>query len=161
MKIIGIDPGINTCGYGILQKGGREIKLLEGGTIKTRAKDSMEKKLLTIYNNLNEILEEFDPSVMAIEDLYSHYKMPKTSIIMGHARGVIFLAAAMRDIPVESYSATNIKKSLTGFGRASKEQMQMAIKTRMGLSQVPKPHDVADALATALCHVNHIHEEEP
>jgi crossover junction endodeoxyribonuclease RuvC len=89
---------------------------------------------------------------MALEELYSHYKRPRTSILMGHARGVICLAAAQAGISVASYSATRIKKTLTGNGRATKPQMQRAVARELGLASPPEPHDVADALATALCH---------
>jgi crossover junction endodeoxyribonuclease RuvC len=89
---------------------------------------------------------------MALEELYSHYKRPRTAILMGHARGVICLAATQAGIPVVSYSATQIKKILTGAGRAPKGQMQRAVQFELGLAQLPDPPDVADALATALCH---------
>src|SRR5690606_8238111 len=92
------------------------------------------------------------PDAMALEELYSHYERPRTSILMGHARGVICLAAARAEIPVTHYSATQIKKVLTGNGRAPKSQVQLAIQRELQLDAVPEPPDVADALAIALCH---------
>src|SRR5207237_2576500 len=96
--------------------------------------------------------EQFQPSVLAVEQLYAHYQHPRTAILMGHARGTILLAAAQRGLEVVSYNATRIKKTITGSGRASKEQMQRTIQRELGLAQVPEPADVADALAAALCH---------
>src|SRR5438552_16171155 len=89
---------------------------------------------------------------MAVEQLYAHYEHPRTAILMAHARGVFFLAGAQRDIPVLSYASTKVKKLITGSGRASKEQMQHAVARELGLTKLPEPHDVADALAIALCH---------
>ena len=88
---------------------------------------------------------------MAVEQLYAHYNHPRTAILMGHARGVIFLAAAQRGLTVCSYNATSIKKTITGSGRASKEQIQLAVRRELGLVKTPEPPDVADALAAALC----------
>ena len=97
-------------------------------------------------------MEQFAPEVVAVEQLYAHYKHPRTAILMGHARGVLFLAAAEKGLDVVSYSATRVKKTVTGSGRASKEQVQRTIQRELGLAQVPEPPDVADALAVALCH---------
>ena len=99
-----------------------------------------------------DVIASLKPGAMAIEQLYSHYKHPRTAILMGHARGVICLAAAQADIGVVHYSATQIKRILTGDGRAPKSQMQQAIRRELGLAQAPDPPDVADALAVALCH---------
>ena len=90
--------------------------------------------------------------MVAVEQLYAHYNHPRTAILMAHARGVIFLAAAKHSLPVVSYNATSIKKTITGHGRASKEQMQQAIMSELSLPKLPEPHDVSDALAAALCH---------
>ena len=99
-----------------------------------------------------EVLEQFRPEVVVVEQLYAHYDHPRTAILMAHARGVIFLAAAQRGLPVVSYNATRIKKTITGNGRASKEQVQRTIQRELGLAELPEPPDVADALAAALCH---------
>ena len=101
---------------------------------------------------LIEMLQQFRPEALALEELYSHYKRPRTAILMGHARGVICLAAAEAGIPVVHYAATQVKNILTGSGRASKSQMQSAIQRELALPEVPEPPDVADALAIALCH---------
>jgi crossover junction endodeoxyribonuclease RuvC len=98
------------------------------------------------------VLDQFKPAVMVVEQLFAHYDHPRTAILMAHARGVILLAAAQRDVPVHSYNATRIKKTITGNGRASKEQVQRTVQRELGLPQLPEPPDVADALAVALCH---------
>jgi crossover junction endodeoxyribonuclease RuvC len=105
-----------------------------------------------LHKSLLEVLDLYPPQVMAVEQLYSHYAHPRTSILMGHARGVILLAAAEREVPVISYNATRIKKTITGNGRASKEQVQRTMQRELGLAKCPEPPDVADALAVALCH---------
>ena len=150
--ILGIDPGLNTTGYGVLQTSGKGIKLLEGGIVRSQSK-ILAVKIKEIYDGLQEVLDAFKPSELALEELYSHYDRPTTAILMGHARGAICLAAAQRDITVNSYAATQVKKILTGNGRASKDQMQRAIQLELALPKYPEPPDVADALAIALCHV--------
>jgi len=155
---VGIDPGLGITGYGVLELVNGTVKVKEAGCIRTKQKLPLENRLEEIYSGLNEVFKEFKPEFVVIEDLYSHYRHPKTAIIMGHARGAIFLSAASSKIPVVSYGATMIKKSLTGNGRASKSQMQQMIKNRLGLKKLPEPPDVADALAAALCHINHIKE---
>jgi crossover junction endodeoxyribonuclease RuvC len=107
---------------------------------------------LALYEGVRDVIEQWSPSAIAIEQLYAHYEHPRTAILMGHARGVFLLAGAQRGIPVLSYAATQVKKLITGHGRASKEQMQYTIMRELGLSAVPEPPDVADALAIALCH---------
>ena len=109
-------------------------------------------RLKAIHDGLNEVVQSLHPTAIAIEQLYSHYERPRTSILMGHARGVICLVAAQNEIPVYDYAATKVKKLLTGNGRAPKLQMQQAIQRELSLNQLPQPADVADALAVALCH---------
>src|SRR6185436_847600 len=105
-----------------------------------------------IYQSVAALLDTYHPSAMAIEQLYSHYDRPRTAILMGHARGVICLAASLASVPLEHYASTQVKKILTGNGRAPKEQMQLAIQRELKLAVAPDPPDVADALAIALCH---------
>jgi crossover junction endodeoxyribonuclease RuvC len=153
MRILGIDPGLNTTGYGVIEISAGEISLLEGGVIRAASTDdALEVRLALLYDGIIEVLRRFSPQSLAMEELYSHYEHPTTAILMGHARGVICLAAAKSRVPVFSYAATQIKSALTGSGHASKEQMQMAIVARLGLQELPQPHDIADALAIAICH---------
>ena len=112
----------------------------------------MEARLNTLYTGIVEVIQQFRPSVLAVEQLYAHYEHPRTAILMGHARGVVLLAAGQNGLPVISYNATRIKKTVTGNGRAGKDQVQRTIQRELSLAQLPEPPDVADALAAALCH---------
>ena len=153
MIILGVDPGLITTGYGLIEVSGRDAVLLEGGVIRGGPDESpLELRLSALFDGLIEVLDQFHPEALALEELYSHYEHPTTAILMGHARGALCLAAAKRSVPVFHYPSTRIKSSLTGNGRASKTQMQKAIQMRLGLKHVPDPHDIADALAAALCH---------
>ena len=151
-RILGIDPGLNITGYGVLEWDGGRPRVCEAGVIRGKSRGSLTERLKEIHQGVAEVLAAFTPATMALEQLYSHYKRPRTAILMGHARGVICLAAAEAGVPVVHYSATQVKKILTGAGRADKAQVQRAIQRELGLAQVPEPPDVADALAIALCH---------
>ena len=153
-RILGIDPGLAITGYGVLEFSQARPMLCEAGIIRTaddKAID-MAEKVLSVYKGVVEVIAQFAPEAMAVEQLYSHYDHPRTAILMGHARGVIFLAAAQQGIPVISYASTQVKKIVTGNGRASKDQVQRTIQRELGLATLPDPPDVADALAVALCH---------
>ena len=154
MIIIGIDPGLHITGYGVLKQDGIESKVIEAGIIKTDKNGLFEDKLKEIFIETGNIIKQFKPDYIAVEELYSHYSHPKTAIIMGHARGIIFVQAASSNIPVMSYASTRIKKSLTGNGRATKSQMQKMIKSTLKLKDDLYSPDTADALAVALCHHN-------
>lgn len=151
MRILGIDPGLQVCGYACLETGGDRDTLIEAGVFRTAGGSGIEARLNQIAEDMTLLLERFRPEVVAIEELYSHYAHPKTAILMGHARGVILQKCAEAAIDIRSFSATRIKKSITGNGRASKEQVQRTIQTILSLPEVPEPNDVADALAAALC----------
>jgi crossover junction endodeoxyribonuclease RuvC len=149
--ILGIDPGLNTSGYGVVEITPRGPCLVEAGVIRG-GRSSLETRLREIHEGVVEVLDAFRPAALALEELYSHYERPRTAILMGHARGVICLAAARVDVPVVHYAATQVKRLLTGNGRAPKSQMQQAICRELSLAKPPEPPDVADALAIALCH---------
>jgi crossover junction endodeoxyribonuclease RuvC len=151
-RIVGIDPGLNTTGYGVLEHKGGRLKLCEAGVIRGKTRGSLSARLAEIYDGVCEVISTYTPSAMAIEELYSHYQRPRTAILMGHARGVICLAAVQAGMTVVHYPATQIKRVLTGSGRAPKSQMQRAIQRELGLAKAVEPADVADALATAICH---------
>lgn len=152
IRVLGVDPGLNTTGYGVLEVALGGPKLREAGVIRGRDRKSLTARLVEIYDGLCDVIDQLKPSAMALEQLYSHYNRPRTAILMGHARGVICLAAARSGIPVASYSATQVKKTLTGNGRAKKDQMQRAVQQELRLKVLPDPPDVADALAITLCH---------
>jgi crossover junction endodeoxyribonuclease RuvC len=129
------------------------IRIVEAGVIRVAAGRGLEWRLKELKGSLDEILRERQPQLMAVEQLYAHYERSQPAILMGHARGVIMLAAAEQGLPVVSYSATSVKKTVSGHGRAPKGQIQAAVCHHLGLAKVPEPHDVADALAIALCHL--------
>jgi len=151
-RVLGIDPGLNITGYGVLEIGRGAPRLCEAGVVRGKTRGSLTARLLEIHQGVAEVIAATGPSVMALEQLYSHYQRPRTAILMGHARGVICLAAAEAGIPVVHYAATQVKRILTGAGRAGKAQVQRAIQRELHLTAVPEPPDVADALAIALCH---------
>jgi crossover junction endodeoxyribonuclease RuvC len=154
-RFLGIDPGLQVTGYAVLDAADRGPKVAEAGVIRSadgRATSDLSARLRVLYDGIVEVLDQWSPAAVAVEQLYAHYDHPRTAILMAHARGVIFLAGGQRGIPVLSYPSTRIKKTITGTGRASKEQMQHAVMRELGLAKLPEPHDVADALAVALCH---------
>ena len=150
-RILGIDPGLRTTGYGCVDFTGQVPILIEGGTIKTPKKKDLAERISHIYRDLVDVLAELKPDAVGVEQLYAHYKHPRTSILMGHARGVLLLAASQAGIAVKNVAATMVKKSLTGNGHASKRQVQLAVQSVFNLPEPPSPADVADALAIALC----------
>jgi len=152
MIALGIDPGLNTTGYGVLDFVAGKPRLVEAGVVRGKAGGSLAQRVQEIHDGVADVIASLKPEVLAIEELYSHYDRPTTAILMGHARGVIVLAAAQAGIPTKSYPSTLIKKTITGNGHAAKWQMQEAIGRELGLPAVPEPPDVADALAIALCH---------
>ena len=149
--ILGIAPGLNITGYGVLTHTGQGLVITEAGVVRTK-RNSLPQRLDIIYDGVCDVIETLQPSCVAIEELYSHYAHPRTAILMGHARGIICLAAEKAGIPIYHYAATKIKKILTGNGHATKAQMQMAICHEFKLAEPPEPADVADALAIAFCH---------
>lgn len=151
-RVLGIDPGLNTTGYGVLEVARGGPKLCEAGVVRGHDRKSLTARLAEIFDGVSDVIAQFQPCAMALEQLYSHYARPRTAILMGHARGVICLAAVKAGVPVISYSATQVKKVLTGNGRAKKDQVQRAVHQELRLKRLPEPADVADALAIALCH---------
>ena len=151
MKVLGIDPGLRVSGYAVIESHGREMIVHDAGVLRIAVEQDMADRLAAIWNDLSEVIHEHRPDAMAVESLWAHYKHPRTAIQMGHARGVILAAAAVEGLSVYDYPPARIKKSLMGNGRANKAQMQAAVQRRLGLAAVPEPHDVADAMAIALC----------
>ena len=151
MRILGIDPGLQLTGYGVIDLARPRPKLIDGGVIRLKPKASIPDRLVELETELESLVEEHKPDVCAVEQLYSHYKHPRTAILMGHARGVILLVARRHGIQVEQFAANRVKQSLTGHGHASKVQMQKAVQLMWNLKDIPDPPDVADALAVALC----------
>lgn len=154
--ILGIDPALGTTGYGLLSISGASVQLVDAGTIRSHSGRSLEDRLKELHDGTVEVLEQHKPGHFAMEQLYSHYDRPTTAILMGHARGVISLAAAQAGLAVTSYAATKVKKMLTGNGRAPKGQMQLAVQQQLRLPKPIEPADIADALAIALCHFHYL-----
>ncbi|MBU1088084.1 MAG: crossover junction endodeoxyribonuclease RuvC [Candidatus Omnitrophica bacterium] len=165
MRVLGVDPGLQCVGYGVVESNDQGIsfpskgrnksfKLIEAGIIRTTARQKLPLRLKKIYSGLVEVVQTYHPQVLALEELFSHYKNPKTAIMMAHARGVICLVAAQENIPVIGYAPKKIKKAITGAGAAQKAQVQKVIKEMLGLKEIPQPNDVADALAIAITHIN-------
>lgn len=153
MSILGIDPGLGITGYGLIEVKGLKFKLIEAGIIRSSYKVPVEARLYKIYQAVNQIIKKYKPKVVVLEKLYSHYKHPATAILMGHARGVICLAAKFNKIPVVGYSNTRLNKAVIGRGNASKGQIQRMVQSLLGLKNPPDPLDISDALALAICYV--------
>src|SRR5437763_214904 len=153
-RVLGIDPGLKVTGYACLEVARPGPRVIEAGIIDSS--DCQSKALATrityLYDSIVEVVGQLKPGIIVVEQLYAHYQHPRTAILMAHARGVIFLAAAKAGLPVISYNATRIKKTVTGNGRAPKDQVQRTVQRELGLDRLPSPTDVADALAAALCH---------
>ena len=158
--VCGIDPGLGTTGYAVLRRSGENLTILDAGVCRYQAHDPFEDRLVALQSDMIAILDEHKPDAIGVEALYAHYKHPRTAILMGHARGVILLEAGRRQIEVKSLAATQVKRYLTGNGRASKVQIQRAIKATLGLPSIPEPSDLADALAIALCCVGCLQRSE-
>src|SRR5262245_62303534 len=122
MRVLGIEPGLNTPGYGVIDFASRQPTLVEAGVVRGVKEGTLAERVREIHDGVADVIATLKPAALAIEELYSHYDHPTTAILMGHARGVIVLAAAQAGIPVESYPATQVKKTITGSGHAPKWQ---------------------------------------
>ena len=153
-RILGIDPGLKVTGYACLEVARPGPRVIEAGIIDSSQCESkmLATRIAYLYDSIVELVGQLRPGIVVVEQLYAHYQHPRTAILMAHARGVIFLAAAKADLPLVSYNATRIKKTVTGNGRAPKDQVQRTVQRELGLDHLPSPADVADALAAALCH---------
>lgn len=151
MRILGIDPGLRLCGYGVIDCRTNRPSLLDGGVIRLDTKASIPDRLVELERELEAVIAEHKPTICAVEQLYSHIEHPRTSILMGHARGVILCTARRHNLTIHELAANRIKQSVAGHGHASKGQMQRAVQAFWSLPKPPEPADVADALAVALC----------
>lgn len=149
--ILGVDPGLHRTGYGLIRLGTSQPIMVEAGFLKAKAADPMPVRLQTLYKGLCEIIEEFRPEVVVIEELFSMYQHPRSALLMAQARGVFLLAAQQSNVPVHSFLPNEVKQVIAGNGHASKTAVQAAVKARLKLAAIPEPPDVADALAIALC----------
>ncbi len=155
MRVLGVDPGLDRTGYGVIElQEHAGPRLIEAGLVRTRKEQTLPHRLAIIACQLKRIISLHEPDLVAVEDLYSYYKTPKPAILMGHVRGVVLGTAALMEIPVASYLPTRIKQSVVGAGHATKSQVARLVQARLGLKEEQVPADVTDALAVALCHMD-------
>jgi crossover junction endodeoxyribonuclease RuvC len=148
MLILGIDPGLGTTGYGIIED--RTFRVVEAGVIRTPARAPIQERIKKIFDEISAIIEEHKPSVLVLEKIFSHYKHPTTAILMGHARAMACLVCGKSGVKLVNYPSTRIKKAVTGNGHASKTQVQKMVQNILKLKKAPEPADVSDALAMAI-----------
>jgi crossover junction endodeoxyribonuclease RuvC len=153
MRILGIDPGYGRTGYGVIETDGNRLRPLEFGLIETGSQLSMEKRLLQLYEALLQIMDRRQPDSLAVEELFFS-KNVTTGIGVSQARGVVLLAAAQSGLPVYEYKPVQVKQAIAGYGKAEKKQIQEMVRVFLSLPNVPKPDDVADALAVAITHAH-------
>jgi crossover junction endodeoxyribonuclease RuvC len=153
VRIFGIDPGSERTGYGCVETDGTHHRIVTSGAITSPSLAAFPAKLLTIHTRLAVLIAEHRPDCVAIENLF-HATNVRSALKLGHARGVAMLAAVEAGVPVVEYTPAEIKRAVVGYGRAEKHQVQQMVKLILGLSAVPTPHDAADALAVAICHVH-------
>jgi crossover junction endodeoxyribonuclease RuvC len=150
---LGIDPGLGMTGFGIVEKLEDELNVVTFGGIEKNKSLKFSDNLLSIYQKISEIVEQYQPDSCAVENIFYHQNK-KTAIIMGHVRGVAMIAAAGGKIPVHEYSPKEVKLSIVGHGAGSKQQVQAMVKNILGMKILPEPEDAADALAVAICHIH-------
>ncbi len=152
-SILGIDPGTAITGYGVVTEVEGSAQALAYGVIRTPAHQPLPHRLVTIYAELNALLDRYQPRAVAVEEVFFS-KNARTALSVGHARGVVLLAVAQRNIPLFHYKPTQVKQAVTGYGGADKRQVQEMVRMLLGLEEIPRPDDAADALAIALCHLH-------
>jgi crossover junction endodeoxyribonuclease RuvC len=154
MRILGIDPGSDTTGYGLIDTDGRTHTLVKYGAIRATRGASFAERLLHIEEQLGQIIEKFKPDAVAIEEAFYAVNV-KSALKLGHVRGVALLVAARAGLPIFEYSPLEVKSATVGYGRAEKHQVQQMVRVLLKLPKAPEPHDAADALAVAICHIHH------
>ncbi len=155
MVILGIDPGTATTGFGLIRADKKKAEMVDYGCITTKAKFPLEERLEIVYNDISRLIKKYRPQKMAVEELF-FFKNAKTVISVSHSRGAVLLAGVKSGVEIFEYTPLEIKISLTGYGRADKIQMQKMVKLILGLKEIPRPDDAADALAVAICCNNNV-----
>lgn len=153
-RILGIDPGLRTTGYGVIEVQSGHARLVEAGVVTPNTGKTLECRLQELHDGVCSVVASTNPTVMVIEELYTTYKNPLTAILMGHARGVLCLAGAQHGVPVHTLAHSLVKRALIGTGAARKDQVNSMVTQLLGLSRRPQPNDVSDALALALAFYN-------
>jgi crossover junction endodeoxyribonuclease RuvC len=154
VKVLGIDPGLASTGYGVVVRRGGRLAALDGGVIETRAGEPPEQRLAAIHARINELLDIHDVDAVALEQIYFGQNA-RSAFAVGQARGVVVLAAGQRSLPCADYTPQQVKGAVCGHGRADKEQVGRMVQALLGLAVAPTPDHAADALAVAICHANH------
>lgn len=155
MRIVGIDPGSERTGYGCVETEGRRLCLVTFGVIRARPADAFPDRLARIHAELADMLSRMRPTAVAVESIF-HAVNARSALKLGHARGVAVLAAVQANCTVVEYTPAEVKRAVVGYGRAEKPQVQQMVKLLLGLDRVPSPHDAADALAVAICHLHSV-----
>ena len=150
LKVIGVDPGVTATGFGVLEVRPGGVTVVDAGVISTTTGQALEARLNALHQAVHRIIDAQKPSLLIVEDLYTEYKFPRTAVLMGHARGVIYLAARQLGVPVVALAPSEVKRAVTGNGSAGKVQVQRAVQTLLGLESLPRPSHVADALGLAV-----------
>jgi crossover junction endodeoxyribonuclease RuvC len=153
MTVLGIDPGLASTGYGVVRHREGKLAALAGGVVETRAGISQERRLADIHAQIDELIRAHEPVAVALEELYFGQNV-RTAFAVGHARGVVMLAAAQHGLACAGYTPQQVKAAVCGNGRAPKDQVARMVRTLLGLSEEPRPDHAADALAVAICHAN-------
>jgi crossover junction endodeoxyribonuclease RuvC len=156
LRVLGIDPGLRITGYGAIEVDEKRARLLEAGIVAPDVRSTLEQRLHALHRGMSEVVASTKPDMVVIEELFSAYKNPLTAVLMGHARGVLCLAAAQHGVPVHTMGHSLVKRALTGSGAAKKEQVRSMVIQLLGLARVPEPTDVSDALALALAYGNRV-----
>jgi crossover junction endodeoxyribonuclease RuvC len=151
--VLGIDPGLANTGYGVVALRGGRLVALDGGVIQTPSTAAQERRLADIHEAIDELLDTHAPDAVALEELYFGQNV-RTAFAVGHARGVVMLAAGQHHLPCSSYTPQKVKSAVCGNGRADKDQVARMVKTLLGLAEEPRPDHASDALAVAICHAN-------
>ena len=151
MKILGIDPGMAIVGYSVIEYDGTNLTLLHSGSIQTQKGNSEPSRLLEIFNDMNTIIEQFQPDICAIEKLF-FFRNHTTVMPVAHARGVILTVLEKYKIPIYEYTPMEVKQVLTGYGRAEKKEVEQMVKISLGIDKLPKLDDTVDSIAIAICH---------
>lgn len=152
MRVLGVDPGLAITGYGVVESDGERVRLVASSAIRTPARVPLAQRLAQLYDEMAAVLAAHRPAVLAVERLFFGRNVT-TAMNVGQARGVVLLCAARHGVPVVEYTPTQVKQALTGYGSASKAQVQYMVQALLGLDEPPRPDDVADAIAVAVCHL--------
>ncbi len=154
MRVLGIDPGSETLGWGVVEGSGLKYSLIDFGTVKSSPKESFSKRLLKIYDGIEAVIRKFQPDVLSVEEAF-YANNVKVALKLGQVRGVVLLLGEKSSLEISEFSPRLIKQTVVGYGNAEKHQVQEMVRLLLKLKTVPQPHDAADALAIAICHFHH------